>query len=212
LADSIRNDSDPVRSAVQPQASIDRIREKIRRHVYRPIADDETAVTHAVLVPFYLHRDELHIVLTKRTDLVSMQQGHIAFPGGRREPEDRDLLMAALRESEEEIGLAAQHVEVFGRLDDFWTRGGNMFVAGFAGLVDPSLSPYLWRPQEREVAEILEVPVRHFLDPRNVEVKPPREVLGRLWPDETFLFRNHRVFGATARTLRHVLDLACSEG
>jgi 8-oxo-dGTP pyrophosphatase MutT (NUDIX family) len=194
----------------QPQAEIERIRTRIRQHRYRPIADDEAAVTHAVLVPFYLLGGELHIVLTKRTTLVSMQQGHIAFPGGRREPKDRDLLAAALRESDEEIGLEPRHVEVFGRLDDFWTRGGDMFVAGFAGLIDPAASPYPWRPQEREVAEILEVPVRHFLDPRNVEVAEPREVIGRMWPNETFVFRGHRVFGATARTLRHVLDLAFS--
>ena len=60
----------------------------------------------------------------------------------------------------------------------------------------------------REVAEMLEVPVRHFLDPRNIETGESREVLGRMWPNETFVFRGHRVFGATARTLRHVLDLA----
>jgi 8-oxo-dGTP pyrophosphatase MutT (NUDIX family) len=160
-----------------------------------------------VLVPFYALGGELHIVLTKRTDLVSMQRGHIAFPGGRREPEDRDLLTTALRESTEEIGLDRHDVEVFGRLDDFWTRGGDLFVAGFAGLIDPARSPYRWLPQEREVAEILEVPVRHLLDPRNIETGESREVLGRMWPNETFVFRGHRVFGATARTLRHVLDL-----
>lgn len=187
--------------------TIESIRTRIGAHRYRPIADDEKALTHAVLVPFYALDGELHIVLTKRTDTVSMQQGHIAFPGGRREPEDPDLLATALRESAEEIGLDPHDVEVFGRLDDFWTRGGKLFVAGFAGLVDPSRSPYPWRPQEREVAEMLEVPVRHFLDPRNVEVAEPREVLGRMWPNETFVFRGHRVFGATARTLRHVLDL-----
>lgn len=189
-------------------AVIDRIRQRIGSHRYRPIAADEASVTHAVLVPLYALDGELHIVLTKRTDLVSMQQGHIAFPGGRREPDDPDLLAAALRESHEEIGLEPAHVEVFGRLDDFWTRGGNLFVAGFVGLIDPARSPYAWRPQAREVAEILEVPVQHVLDERNVEVKPPREVLGRMWPDETFLYRGHRVFGATARTLRHFLDLA----
>ena len=201
--------------AIEPipasQANIDRIRRHIRSRHYRPIRPDESDITHAVLVPLYALHGELHVILTKRTDLVSMQQGHIAFPGGRREPDDPDLLAAALRESDEEIGLSPRHVEVFGRLDDFWTRGGKLFVAGFVGLIDPAASPYPWRLQEREVAEILEVPLRHVLDPANVEVKPEREVLGRMWPDETFLFRGHRVFGATARTLRHFLDLAFGE-
>lgn len=208
LVDSTRKQTAAAQVLAHPDAAIERIRARIGRHEYRSLTPDETAVTHAVLVPFYLLAGELHIVLTKRTELVSMQQGHIAFPGGRREPEDADLLAAALRESDEEIGLAARDVELFGRLDDFWTRGGEMFVAGFAGLIDPSASPYSWRPQAREVAEILEVPVRHFLDPRNVEVAQPRQVLGRTWPNETFVYRGHRVFGATARTLRHVLELA----
>ena len=199
--------SDATRLLADPDAAIARIRTRIRAHEYRPITTDEAAITHAVLVPFYLVRDELHIVLTKRTDFVSMQQGHIAFPGGRREPDDPDLLAAALRESHEEIGLEPRHVEVLGRLDDFWTRGGKMFVAGFAGLIEPAASPYPWRPQAREVAEILEMPVRHLLDPRHIEVAAPREVLGRMWPDETFVSPGHRTFGATARTLRHALDL-----
>jgi 8-oxo-dGTP pyrophosphatase MutT (NUDIX family) len=193
-------------------ASIDVLRRKFADYVYRPIVDDEADLTHAVLVPFYLLNGELHLVLTKRTDSVSMQQGHIAFPGGRREPDDPDLAATALRESWEEVGLEPAHVELFGRIDDFWTRGGTMFVAGFVGLVDPERSPYAWRPQQSEVAEMLEVPVRHVLDAHNIEVKEPREVIGRTWPDETFLFRGHRVFGATARTLRHVLDVAFGAG
>jgi 8-oxo-dGTP pyrophosphatase MutT (NUDIX family) len=207
LADTSRIERAAAQLLAQPHAAIDHIRTRIRQHQYRPIADDEGAITHAVLVPFYLLGGEVHIVLTKRTNFVSMQQGHIAFPGGRREPDDADLLAAALRESDEEIGLEPCHVEIFGRVDDFWTRGGDMFVAGFAGLIDAAVSPYPWRPQEREVAEILEVPVRHLLDARNVEVAEPREVIGRMWPNETFVFRGHRVFGATARTLRHVLEL-----
>ena len=55
------------------------------------------------------------------------------------------------------------------------------------------------------------MPVRHLLDPANVIVAEPRELNGRLWPNEIFLFRGHRTFGATARALRHVLDIAFAE-
>jgi 8-oxo-dGTP pyrophosphatase MutT (NUDIX family) len=191
---------------------IDRVRDRIRRHSYQPIAADDGVLGAAVLVPLYQLGGELHIVLTKRTTLMSMQKGHISFPGGRREPADRDLQTTALRESHEEIGLDPLHVEIFGRIDDFSTRDGAIFIAGFVGLIDPAASPYPWRPAQREVAEILEVPVRHLLDPVNVIVNEPRELNGRLWPDEIFLFREHRVFGATARALRHVLNIAFAEG
>jgi 8-oxo-dGTP pyrophosphatase MutT (NUDIX family) len=195
---------------LNPSALIDRVRDRIRGYSYRPIVQ-ERDLSAVVLVPLYQLGDELHIVLTKRTMLVSMQQGHISFPGGGREPEDRDLLATALRESHEEIGLDPRQVEIFGRIDDFWTRNGEMFVAGFVGLIDPLASPYPWRAEKTEVAEILEVPVRHLLDPHNLIIAEPRRVNGQLWANETFLFREHRVFGATARAMRNLLEIAFTE-
>jgi 8-oxo-dGTP pyrophosphatase MutT (NUDIX family) len=188
--------------------SIDSVRDRIRGHSYRPIAANDAALSAAVLVPLYQLDGEPHVILTKRTTLVAMNQGQISFPGGGRERGDQDLLATALRESFEEIGLDPRHVEIFGRIDDFWTRNGQLFVAGFVGLIDPLASPYPWRPAETEVAEILEVPVRHLLDPLNLSVAEPRQLNGQVWPNETFLFREHRVFGATARALRNMLDIA----
>ena len=208
---TLNNAGNTGEAASPARLSIERIRDRVRRHSYRPIAEDEAALSHAVLVPLYQLGDELHVVLTKRTMQVRLQQGHISFPGGRREPADRDLLATALRESFEEIGLDPGRVEVFGRIDDFSTRDGKNLIAGFVGLIDPLASPYPWRPAQTEVAEMLEVPLRHLLDPLNQIVGEPRELNGRLWPDETFLFRGHRVFGATARALRNLLDIALAE-
>ena len=204
-ADDFRGCASPARLL------IDSVRDRVRGYSYRPIAADDGALSAAVLVPLYQLGSELHVILTKRTMLVTTQQGHISFPGGGRERGDESLLATALRESYEEIGLDPRHVEVFGRIDDFWTRNGQMLVAGFVGLIDPLASPYPWRPAETEVAEILEVPVRHLLDPLNLTVAEPRQLNGRLWPNETFLFREHRVFGATARALRNMLDIAFAE-
>jgi 8-oxo-dGTP pyrophosphatase MutT (NUDIX family) len=186
---------------------IDRIRERIRAHRYRPITDDERRIRHAVLVPFYLADDALHVVLTKRTENLRSQSGHVSFPGGGRELQDADLLATALRESHEEIGLEPAHVEVLGRIDDFSTRDGEVLIAGYAGLIDPARSPYPWQPSAFEVAAILEVPLSHLVDPANWNVKAPRELNGRLWPNEDLHFQGHRVFGATTRALRHVLEL-----
>ena len=188
--------------------SIDTVRKRLRQHKYVPITPDESEIGAAVLVPLYFLGNDLHVIFTKRTMHMSMQQGHVSFPGGRREPGDKDLLETALRESHEEIGLDPQHVEILGRIDDFSTRDGKIFIAGFVGLIDPRACPYAWRPAEREVAEMLEVPVSHLLDPANVIVAEPRELNGRMWPNETFVFRGHRIFGATARAMRHVLDIA----
>jgi 8-oxo-dGTP pyrophosphatase MutT (NUDIX family) len=201
----------PEPGATEAQLTIAAIRDRIRRHRYRPITEDERAIRHAVLVPLYLLGGVAHVVLTKRTNLVRMQKGHVSFPGGRREAGDPDLLATALRESAEEIGLEPVHVEVFGRIDDFSTRDGAVLIAGFAGLIDPQVSPYPWRPQESEVAEVLEVPIAHLLAAESWEIDEPRELNGRMWPNETLLFRGHRVFGATARALRHVLDIVTAK-
>ncbi len=198
-------------AAATTPLSIDIVRDRVRAHSYRPIAADEATLGAAVLVPLYLYGGEVHVVLTKRTTLVTKNKGHVSFPGGGREDGDHSLLATALRESHEEIGLDPGRVEVLGRIDDFSTRDGEILIAGFVGLIDPQASPYPWRPAQMEVAEILEVPVRHLLDPGNLIVAEPRELNGRLWPDETFLFRGHRVFGATARALRNLLNIAFAD-
>lgn len=190
---------------------IDLFRGRSRGYRHRPIVADEAELGAAVLVPLYPVGDDLHIVLTKRTSTVAMNQGQISFPGGMRETYDADLAATALRESYEEIGLEPDHVELLCRIDDFSTRNGEFYIAGFLGLIHPERAPYPWRPMETEVAEILEVPIPHLFDPANIEVLPPRELNGRLWPNETFLYRDHRVFGATARALRNVLDLGFGE-
>ena len=190
--------------------STENVRDRLKRHRYRPIAEDEGDLTHAVLVPLYQLRGELTVILTKRTNTVSMQKGHVSFPGGRRERDDRDLLATALRESFEEIGLDPRQVEIFGRIDDFSTRDGEILIAGFVGLIDPLASPYPWRPAQAEVAEILEVPLTHLLDPANVTTAEPRQLNARWWPDDVFHFRGHRVFGATARALSNLLDITLS--
>ena len=205
------NAGDFRRATSAARLSIDSVRDRVRGYSYRPIAANDGAIGAAVLVPLYHVGNELHVILTKRTTLVTLNQGQISFPGGGRERADQDLLATALRESFEEIGLDPRRVEIFGRIDDFWTRNGQILVAGFVGMVDPLASPYPWRPSETEVAEILEVPVRHLLDPLNLSVAEPRQLNGRLWPNETFLFREHRVFGATARALRIMLDIAFAE-
>ena len=208
LDQTMENAGDFRGTASPARLSIDSVRNRVRGYSYRPITADDGGLSAAVLVPLYHLGNELHVILTKRTTLVTLNQGQISFPGGGRERADQDLLATALRESFEEIGLDPRRVEIFGRIDDFWTRNGQILVAGFVGLIDPLASPYPWRPAETEVAEILEVPVRHLLDPLNLTVAEPRQLNGRLWSDETFLFREHRVIGATARVLRNMLDIA----
>lgn len=117
----------------------------------------------AVLIPVVSRADALSVLFTLRTAHLTDHAGQISFPGGRAEPDDPSLHHTALREAEEEIGLAPGRVEVLGQLDDYITVTGYR-VTPVVGLVRP---PFDLQPDAFEVAEVFEVPVDVLLDPRN---------------------------------------------
>ena len=94
-------------------------------------------VTHAaVLIPLLLNPDGLSVLLTRRTEHLRDHGGQISFPGGRMDPGDADSYDTALRESEEEIGLSRDQVEIIGRLPEYLTISGYS-VTPIVGLVKP---------------------------------------------------------------------------
>lgn len=159
----------------------------------------------SVLVPLYVHRDELHVVFTKRTDKVESHKGEISFPGGARDPLDNDLIHTAVRECEEEIGLLREHIEIVGQLDDIITIS-DFHVSVYVGRLHSHPSPYVWLPQEMEVAEVLEVPLTHLRDENNI-VEVPRQRDGVLTLMEGWVWQEHIIWGATGRMLRNFLDV-----
>lgn len=183
---------------------IDEIAHRLQRYQYQEAPAGQRPLA-AVLIPIYDHRGELHIVLTKRTDKVEHHKGEISFPGGAMDLRDADLTTTALRESEEEIGLLPDHVRVLGRVDDVVTVS-RFHVTAYIGHIDPAFSPYPWRPQPSEVAEVLEVPIRHLVDRSNL-IEVPRTRDGQTILMEGFQFGEHTIWGATARMLRNFLDV-----
>lgn len=125
-----------------------------------PVAPVKAA---AVLMPVVDRADGLTVILTRRTDNLATHPGQVSFPGGHIEPDDEDPEDAALRETEEEVGLARQHVHVLGRLGPYLTRTGYEVIP-VVGLVSP---PFDIEPDPSEVAEVFEVPLGFLLDPAN---------------------------------------------
>ena len=116
----------------------------------------------AVLVPIVLH-PEPTVLLTRRTEHLTTHAGQVAFPGGRKDRDDRDLVHTALREATEEIGLAARDVEVVGQLPAS-TTGTGFVLTPVVGLLQPAT---VVTPADAEVAEIFELPLAWLLDPAN---------------------------------------------
>jgi 8-oxo-dGTP pyrophosphatase MutT (NUDIX family) len=147
-----------------------KLRERLKRA--RPAAavygDDGVgreapATVAAVLVPIVAHASGLTVLFTQRTAHLRAHSGQVSFPGGRAEPGDASPEETALRESEEEIGLARGRVELLARLPEYFTRTGFR-VTPVVGLIEP---PLTLSPDPNEVESVFEVPLAFLLDTQN---------------------------------------------
>ena len=143
----------------------------LRRHFaapppWQPEALDESVVRRpvmiaaSVLIPLVVRPEGLTMLLTRRTDHLTTHAGQISFPGGRAEAYDHSPVDTALREAQEEIGLARRHVEIIGQLPDYLT-GTGYHVTPVVGLLTP---PFALAADAGEVAEIFEVPLAHLMN------------------------------------------------
>ncbi len=150
----------------------------------------------AVLVALIDRGAGPQVLLTRRTEALRHHAGQVSFPGGRIEPGDSDPVDAALREAEEEVGLARTQSSPLGYLDPFVTiTGFHVYpvVATVEAAYEPRLDP-------SEVAEAFEVPLAFLLDPANVH-RQEVDWQGRRRSLLEYRFMGHRIWGATAAML-----------
>jgi 8-oxo-dGTP pyrophosphatase MutT (NUDIX family) len=155
----------------------------------------------AVLVPIVAREPEATVLLTLRTAHLSAHSGQIAFPGGKIEPGDATPIETALREAEEEIGLARKLVTPLSLLDLHNTGTGFRIIPVLA-LVDPFFTP---APDPNEVADVFEVPLSFLMEEEN-HMRHLRE-----WKDRRLLFyameyEQRFIWGATAAMLRNLYE------
>jgi 8-oxo-dGTP pyrophosphatase MutT (NUDIX family) len=159
-------------------------------------------VPAAVLVPIVERQGGLTILLTQRTDHLSAHAGQISFPGGRMEDIDASVADAALRETEEEVGLHRQHIELVGQLDLYVTRTG-FEVTPVVGIVTP---PFAIKPDPFEVAEVFEVPLSFIIDPKNHQ-KQSRQYKGIERQFYVLPYEDRYIWGATAGMLVNLSEV-----
>ncbi|MEY8839698.1 CoA pyrophosphatase [Cribrihabitans sp. XS_ASV171] len=150
-----------------------------------------------VLVPISLVEDEPRLILTKRSSALKHHPGQIAFPGGKQDEGDADVIAAALREAHEEIGLPRDLPQVLGQLPAHETVTAFMVTPVVAVLRES----FEILPEPGEVEEVFSVPLAHVLDPARYSVQS-RRWRGRRRYYYTAPFGPYYIWGATARMLR----------
>lgn len=157
----------------------------------------------AVLVPIHIRDDQARLILTKRSSALKHHPGQIAFPGGKQDPEDKDLIATALREASEEIGLNPVSVEVLGCLKPHETVT-SFNVTPVIGVMRDDFIPIA---EPGEVDEVFSVPLEHVLNPGHFIVE------GRYWQGTlrryyAVPYGPYYIWGATARMLRTMAEYA----
>jgi 8-oxo-dGTP pyrophosphatase MutT (NUDIX family) len=161
----------------------------------------------AVLVPIVDHERGLSVLLTQRASHLKNHAGQISFPGGRVEPTDGGALAAALRETEEEIGLSREHVAFAGYLDPQLVLTGY-WVTPVVGFVRPGFALKLDR---REVESTFEVPLAHILDSTNHRSRE-RLIGATAVQVYDIPYGPHHIWGATAGMLIGLYRLLTQPG
>src|SRR5262249_12495628 len=174
-------------------------RRRIRERLSSEPSENElrrAARPAAVLVPI-VERREPAVLLTKRTEDMPTHAGQVCFPGGRFHAEDESFTATALREFEEETGVAREFVELAGYLDPFETANSGFLILPVVGFLR---GDYRLDVNAREVADVFEVPLAVLMAPEN----RGRMILERAGLKREFVtieFKGHTIWGATAAML-----------
>jgi 8-oxo-dGTP pyrophosphatase MutT (NUDIX family) len=182
--------------------------------------DGAVARSAAVLMPLLQRPDGLNILLTLRSEHLSKHGGQVAFPGGRVDQGDPSPVAAALRETQEEIGIAPSAIEILGELPVYRT-GTGYAVTPVVGLVDPAITLDSLELQPAEVADAFEVPLAFLMDPSNHQRRlfrwhqdgqeHERRFFTMPWRPDPAHAHEYFIWGATAAMLRNLYRFLAAE-
>jgi 8-oxo-dGTP pyrophosphatase MutT (NUDIX family) len=155
-----------------------------------------------VMLLLYPGRQGLCVALIRRTSSVLHHKDQIGFPGGQIEASE-NFEQAALRETWEELGIPPNRVKIIGSLTPLYIPPSHFCIYPVVGVAAEPLS---FRPHPLEVAEVIEVPLSGFLDPRKIR-RETRTIDGRPVEVPFYSFKRHKIWGATAMVLAEFLEL-----
>ena len=144
--------------------------------------------------------DESHILMTQRKYNLRKHAGQIAFPGGRKEKDDKDLMETVVRETEEEISLSQENYDIIGKLPKFYTGTGYVVTPFVALMKETSDWKNLIKPNSEEVEKIFIPKSQELLSPEfHIRERPPiKSSMSMTW---RINYKNENIWGLTARVL-----------
>ncbi len=175
----------------------------ITRPIRRPDSIPGQARLGGVLILLYCFQEELYLVLTRRREDLNNHAGQISFPGGKHEA-DESLQETAVREAHEEIGVNPSGITILGQLTPLYVLPSDFEVHPTVAWYANGERPKFY-PSDDEVAEILEVPLRHLLQP-DTRVEELWTLRGHDVMVPFFAVDGHKVWGATAMMLSEFVE------
>jgi 8-oxo-dGTP pyrophosphatase MutT (NUDIX family) len=185
---------------LQAQLSMATLRRLEKLQAMKIPADASIA---AVMVLFYKNGKEIELVLIKRAHDGGVHSGQIAFPGGRKEENDTDIIETALRETCEETGIQKDQVNILGKLSDIYIPPSNFHVTPVVGYLNTRPQ---FRPDPKEVEEVLRVSLSDILDEKAVQLKS-LEIMGTRIDVPCYYVDGHIIWGATAMIISELLEV-----
>jgi 8-oxo-dGTP pyrophosphatase MutT (NUDIX family) len=165
--------------------------------------------TGAVLLLFYPHQGLIHVPMIRRPVYPGVHSGQVAFPGGRVDEADENLVGTALREAHEEVGVRPAEVEVLGLLTPLFVHASNFVVHPVVGA---TRSRPDFRPDPYEVDALLEVPLTELQDVTRIGSKEIIVREGIAIEAPYYDLQGHTVWGATAMMVSELLEVLRSLG
>ncbi|MDO6706627.1 CoA pyrophosphatase [Photobacterium sp. 1_MG-2023] len=177
------------------------------RRIKQLLPDRSRFKPAAVMIPLVARHDGYHVILTQRARHLKHHPGQVAFPGGRYETQDGELMYTAIRETQEETGILCEKKDVLGQLPTLPTLSGYL-VTPFLATVTPTYRPVI---DPNEVDSLFEVPLAFLLDPRNMRTQQ-FIFRGKFHTIYAIPYRDYSIWGATAQIVKALSHQIWIEG
>ena len=187
---------------------LDQLQSRLQQHRPWRLSGDLKPRAEAGVICLLTDEPEPQVILTQRGGQLSTHAGEVAFPGGKRDPEDESLLATALREAHEEVGVEPDQVRLLGELSQIYSLH-KLAVTPFVGVVSPTVD---LRPNPGEIAAIFKTPLTFLMDQDNARMDKFAMVDGRTRFVPSWQYQQYEIWGLTAWALAELLNVGLDAG